>query len=179
MSERVLLAGEEALPIREATASNVATTNGIIRVSAFTAARSEKISRVVVATGSTAAVTPTLVRVGVYLISGTEGSYTGQLVANSASDTTLLSVASTRYVVPLEKPFWKTEGLRYGVAVLVVGAATAPTMAGVVIQSSLSPDTLADPPSGLVMTGQADMPNVATFSTSTGGTHQPYARLLP
>lgn len=179
MTDRILVSGEEVLPVRHCVASNVATGNGIIRVTCFRAARGEKITQVKMVSGGTATDTPTLARVGIYLITGSAGVYTGTLVASTDSDTTLFAATSTAYTRSFTAPWWKTEGLLYGLAVLVAGAVTAGTLTGLQLQSSVSLDTLTDPPSGLVLTGQTDLPSTATFNTTTGGTNQPYGVLLP
>lgn len=174
--DRLLTVGEEALPARLITSGALTATNGIMRVTCFQARKGEQISQVRMVTGNPAAVTPTLLRIGIYLITGEEGSYIGRLVASTANDTTLFAATNTVYTKTLIAPFWKTEGLRYGVGVLCVGAATAPNLAGLIAATPAVTPLATDPPDGFTLTGQTDLPAAPTFTV--GGVYQPWAALL-
>lgn len=175
--DRLLTVGEEALPARLINSGALTSNNGIMRVTCFEARKGEQISQVRVISGSVAAVTPTLLRIGIYLIEGEDSSYTGRLVASTANDTALFGAINTVYTKALTAPFWKTEGLRYGVGVLCVGAATAPNLTGLIAATPGASALAFDPPDGFTLSGQTDLPASPTFTV--GGVYQPWAALLP
>lgn len=174
--DRVFIAGEETFPLRMATANNYAGGNGILRLTCFPAEKSEAIARVKVCSGGTAGVGATLVRLGVYLIGGTPGAYTGKLVAATANDTTLFTAVNTVYTKTFTAPFWKTSDLTYALGVLTVGATTQPTLCGSIPVGALAP-LAADPPFAYYVTGQSDLP--ATPALVNGDNIGLYAQLLP
>lgn len=166
-----LTTGEEAVPRGEV---NNATTNsggsGGLRLTYFTARKTESVSTVTVVTGTTpAGATPTLCRVGVWSIAA---NGTGTLVASSANDTTLFSVATTRYAIPLSAPLAKVAGQRYAIGVLVVTAATAPTFMAAGVDGSpgwrTEVGTTAPRMSG-ILSGLSDLPS-PTFADGASGT---------
>lgn len=173
--DRVLAAGEETFPARQVDRADYPPGNGILRLTCFTAERSESISQIKVACGNTAGVGATLIRLGVYLITGS-GPYTGKLLASTANDTTLFAAGSTAYTRLFTAPFWKTAGLKYAVGLLVVGASTVPTPCGH-IQPNGMLNLVSGPPGSLYLSGQTDLPASPTLTNADN--QSLYAQLLP
>lgn len=152
-------------------------SNQSLRIGWFTARKSQAITQVRVVTGTTAAAaTPTLIRYGVYQeLADTSGS----LVASTANDTALLAVVGTQYPKALSVGFSTVAGVRYGIGVLVVTGAAAPTLVGIAPNASLENSLL--PRISTLVGGQADLPatiSAATLNASTAGS-APYGVLLP
>lgn len=172
---QLLSSGEEVFPRHCAAFTTVATGSGNLRLSFFTARTTESITKVRLTSGSTAAgATPTLVRVGVYSVAG-NGDIT--LEAAIANDTTLLAAATTEYERSLTATFNKVAGSRYAVGVLVVTAATAPTLQGT---SAGGPSIAARAPRlTAFVSGQTDLP-ASVASASLGATSLcPYFEVAP
>lgn len=167
--------GEETFSRRLVTSNQAATTTQILRLSYFTARKTETTTAVRVLSGATAAgATPTLIRVGLYTVSAV-GDLT--LVASTPNDTALFASPSTAYTKAFSASYAKVAGQRYAVGVLVVTAATAPTLLGSAALSGGEP-SVAPVIAGLV-TGQSDLPSpVAAGSVLTNGQLH-YVALLP
>jgi len=123
-----LLVGEETFPRLFTRDNTLAAVSQQVRLTHFTARKTESITQIRFATGNTpAGATPTLVRVGVYSVAGTDGMGDLTLVASTPNDTTLLSSANTRYTKALSSSWNKIAGQRYAIGILIVTAAAAPT----------------------------------------------------
>lgn len=168
--------GESTLFRRMVTSQSVATTSQTLRLTYFTARKTESIGNVRIISGSTAAgATPSLIRVGIYTVDGS-GNLT--LVASTANDTSLLASGTTEYPKALQASFTKTRGQRYAVGVLVVTAATAPTLTG---GGNLIPSAAAGraPRLGGSVTGQSDLPSSVSAGSINDNAHQAYVELTP
>ena len=165
-----LSSGEGSIPRMNVTTSSVATTSGTMRLTYFTARKSETVGNVRVDSGATAAgATPTLCRVGVYEEDPTTGDLT--LVGSTANDTALFAAASTQYTKALSATFAKVAGRRYAIGVLVVTGATAPTFLGSLSSTALNLELAAAPRLGALVTGQTDLPSsvvAGSLATPTG-----------
>lgn len=170
----LLTSGEETMSRLDAdTASAVTTTTGNLRLTYFTARKTETTTQVRVNTGTTAAAaTPTLCRLGLYLI---DSAGDGTLVASIANDTTLFAATSTAYTRSWSAPYAKTAGLRYALGILVVSGAATPTLNGATLsngtEASIAPQVAGN------ISGQADLP--ASFSAPAGAAFRLYAAVLP
>lgn len=169
-----LTAGESTMRRREITSTGATQTAGFLRLTYFTAEKTETINSVRTLSGSTAAVGATLCRVGVYSVAA-NGDLT--LVASTANDTALWSATSTPYGKNFTAPFTKRKKQRYAVGTLVVGATTAPNLMG---QSQLLAAEAAQPPRlcGSV-SGQTDLPSSIANTSVSDTTIQVYAALAP
>lgn len=151
---------------------------GSMYLTFFKAAKSEAITQIKVATsGTAAAATPSLCRLGIYALTGT----TNTLVASTVSDTALFAAANTFYTKALSATWQKQQGQVYVCALLVVTAAAAPSFTGWQLSpSNLTHDlmTLAPYVSGAV-TGQADLPASFDISGITGVTRAVQFVMLP
>lgn len=108
--------------------TNSAATSGDLLLAGFTARASQNISQVRVwTTGTAAAATPTLVRIGVYQRNSATNLLT--LVASTPSDLTLLAATNTTYTKAFSALLDKVAGVDYMVGLLVVSAAAMPTLA--------------------------------------------------
>ena len=169
-----LASGEATMRRREVIAANLATSNGALRLTYFTATKTETISSVRTFTGSTAAVTPGLCRVGIYSVAS-NGDLT--LVASTANDTALWGGTSTTYTKALSASFSKVRGTRYAVGTLIVDSATAPTHLGNL--SLLADEAALSPRLCAAKFSQTDLPPSVTAGTLATTTLQYYSALAP
>lgn len=148
--------------------------SGIVYLTAFTAKRTETISRIRSVVGGTgAAATPTLCKLGVYEINS-DGSLT--LVAATANTTSLWATPWTRYTTNLTAPWGKVRGKRYATALLIVTGAAVPLIIG---GGNNNGQHLAEGPwVTFEVIGQTDLPaNIAAASLAATSRHQEIAVL--
>jgi len=175
----LLTTGEATFLRRMVTANNVAVSTSTLRLTFFTARKTETITQIRTITGSTAAVGATLCRVGIYSVDGS-GNLT--LIAATANDTALWIAGTTAYTKSLSASFTKTRGQRYAVGYLVVGASTAPTFVGL---NNIFPasEVAASPRLSGFVGSQSDLgaisSTIAVGSISDSAAHQAYTVLLP
>lgn len=173
----LLVSGEEAVPRRLVLATNLTMSTQLLRVTYFTARKTETISQVKMVSGGTAAAaTPTLVRIGIWT-ADLDGGLLSQ-VAATPNDTALLASTSTAYTKALSASFTKQAGQRYGIGLLVVTAAAAPTMQASVPQL-LAAEGKIQPALGTSVGSQADLPASAAAGTLNAASNQVYFVLLP
>lgn len=168
-----LTSGESTLSRRAIVTAGATLTSGLVRLTYFTAKKTETINSVRVGTGTTAAGTPTLCRIGIYSVDGS-GDLT--LVASTANDTALWAAGSTTYTKALSAAWSKVAGQRYAVGLLFVGT-TAPTIQGQVLSIG---DELGQAPrlcGG--RSGQTDLPSSITVGNVSDTTHQCYVAMVP
>lgn len=171
-----LATGESTLERTDETSGNQSMgASGTLRLSYFTARKTEITTQVRQSTGQTAAAaTPTLCRIGLYTVAA-NGDLA--LVASIANDTTLFATINTAYTRAWTVAYQKTAGQRLALGILVISAAAMPVMMG-----SSVPDAaelaLAPRLTGAVG-GQADLPaNIATGAVGTSGSRI-YTAILP
>jgi hypothetical protein len=168
-----LTTGEATMPRRMVSSQLAGSGNGNLRLTYFTARKTETITQVRTITGSTAGVGPTLCRIGVYSVAG-NGDLT--LIASTANDTALW-IGNGAYTKSFSASFSKVRGTRYALATLVVGTSTAPSYTGCV--SLVSTEAGIDPRISGFVASQTDLPaSVSAGSISNTG-HSAYAVLLP
>lgn len=174
-TRNALTVGEETVARDLATnAANTAVSQAL-RLSYFTARKTETTTQARFITGSTAAgATPTLVRYGLYLIAANGD---GTLVASTPNDTTLLAATTTPYPKSWSVAYNKIAGQRYAVGLLVVTAAAAPSLVGVAIQATAEAATA--PRICGSLGSQADLPNTFTDASLTAVGQRFYAAILP
>lgn len=178
MAQNLLTTGEETLSREMADSTAVSSsTSGSLRLTYFTARKSETITQVRLYSGGTAAgATPTLCRIGLYTVAA-NGSLTA-LVASTTNDTALFAAANTAYTKSWSSSYAKVAGQRYALGVLVVSGAAMPTFLGRVLGSAAEASTIA-PILSASVSGQSDLPaSVALGSLGTSG-NRIYAALLP
>jgi hypothetical protein len=171
-----LTVGEWTFP--RASASLMSSMpSGTMRATYFTAQKTETVTQIRVVGGSTAAgATPTLVKFGLFSAAA-DGALT--LLAATASDTSVFSVANTRYTRSLTGSVSKVAGQRYAVGVLVVTAAAAPTVACTPAATGMSGEFTEAPYLGATATGLSDMPASVAVGSLSGSGNVPYAAVLP
>lgn len=176
MAGNLLTTGEETF-LRDALGSaTLSTTSGILRLSYWTARKTESSTQVRVYTGGTAAgATPTVCRMGVYSLDPATGN--GTLAAAIANDTTLFAAGTTAYTRSLTSTFSKVAGTRYAFGLLVVTGATAPTMVGEVVGSTA--EFAVAPPMSASLPGQSDLPASFTAGSLSTSSSRIYAAILP
>lgn len=170
-----LTSGEATMHRRYITSNNVATLNASLRLTYFTARKSETITSLRLISGSTAASTsPTLVRAGVYSVAD-NGDLT--LVAAIANDITLFASALTAYTRALTASFSKVVGQRYAVGILVVTAVTAPMVLG--NANGVASEMGQAPKLAAVFNGQTDLPASITNAQAVDTGTLQYSVLVP
>lgn len=168
-----LVVGEETFSRTLATNTGISLASQALRLTFFTARKTETTTQVRLSTGSTAAgATPTLCRIGLWTV---DASDNGTLVASTANDTALFAAASTSYTRSWSSSYAKIAGQRYAVGPLVVTAATAPTVVGVIPNV----DTSITPRLSSVITGLSDLPSTFTGASLPVNVNRPYLAILP
>jgi hypothetical protein len=156
----------------EAGVNTIGITSGTMKMTFFTPLVTTSITQITFASGNAAASGLTLARFGLYTFDET----TATLVARTASDTTLFAAINTAYTRSLDSTggyptsYTLTAGVRYGVALLVVGT-TTPTIPGRQINISVAPLT---PRMSGDSSGRTDLPTTTTVTAALG---QLFARL--
>lgn len=177
--QQQLAVGESTLP-RDLAQSSITMATQQLRVAYFTALKTESISQVrLLTTGTAAGATPTLVRVGIWTSDGTGALLA--LAGSTPNDTALLAAASTAYTKALSAAFTKQAGQRYGVGLLVVTAAAAPTVGGLnpAGLGAVSEATTVAPAISALVGGQNDLPATVAAGSLAASTNRPYVVLLP
>lgn len=169
-----LTTGQSTIRRRDAITAATMTSQQL-RLTYFTAVKSETIASIRMVTGSTAAgATPTLVRAGIYTVAG-NGDLT--LVASTANDTTLLAAPNTSYTKALSSSYAVTAGTRYAVGLLVVTAAAAPTVPA--WGGTLNATELVGPRFAASLSGQSNLPSTPTDASLSASGSPLYAVLVP
>lgn len=172
--ENRISTGQEAFSrdICDGTAS--ASVSQLLKLSYFTAYKTETIGNVVTYTGGTAAgATPTLCKVGLYSVAA-NGDLT--LVASTANDTAMWAAANTAYTKALTASVKVQKGQRYALATLIVTAAAAPALVSNSVAAAVA--GVAPRIHGQVA-GQTDLPASVTAGTVTNGGVRHYGELRP
>jgi hypothetical protein len=167
----ILTTGESTRP-RALSTSGVSTGTGSLRLTYFTAAKTETINSIRTVC-TTAGTSSTLQRIGIYSIDGS-GNLT--LVASTASDLTLW-IATSAYTKTLSASFSKVRGTRYAVGILYVGGGTAPSLSGLLPTNATE---AGQPPrlSGF-LTSQTDLPATVAVGNILDTSNNHYAVLVP
>lgn len=140
-------------------------STGLLQLSYFRAPRSQVISRWDMCTATTPfGATPTLIRGGLYAVDDTDNLV---LIGASANDTTLGTVANTKFGKVLATPSEVHFGQRYAFGLLFVSAAAPPSLLGASLTASTNVALLSSPRVNGTVSGQADLPaTIAAGSVS-------------
>lgn len=146
----------EAIYDRELIGSStISITSGTLHLVHFTALKTETTASTRVLTGTTAAAaTPTLCKMCLCTVASS-GDVT--IVAVTANNTGLFSVASQSYTEPWTASYEKTAGVRYARGILVVTAVATPTVAGYALASAATAEGAIEPRLAARVTGQTDL----------------------
>ena len=161
---------------RFSATSSLTIATGTMRYVQFVPVQDITVSSIAISSGSVSSATVTLARFGIYAINGSSL----QLVARTASDTTIFNTASTVYTRSLDTTggypatYTLTAGTRYYVGLIVVG-----TTAGSVANTTLLVAQLAalSPVLSYSLAAQSDLPTAPTIASLTVSTAPYYARL--
>lgn len=175
--DNALTSGESTVP-RQLALVQTPSYLGNVRLSYFTAKKTESITQLRMQSGTTAAgATPTLVRWG---ICGGVDTGTLTLLAAIANDTTIFAAASTEYLRSLTSTFNKVKGTRYAFALVVVSGAAAPTVPGINLGGGGLTTANARAPRLVASAAGTDLPATITeASLSNSGAGMPYAEMIP
>lgn len=156
--------------------TGIAQTTGQVGLVFWRAKRTETISKLAVYTaGTAAAATPTLCKMGLYLINGEVGT----LVAQTASDTTLFAATNTRYERDVT-PFTKVAGAKYATAVLIISGVAFPTFYGKDYGGGVAATILGRLPHiTATLNGQIDLPTSFVPGDLFNSTYNYYMEILP
>lgn len=175
------VSGETALPrLLGWHDALTALGTGSMYVTFFKARKSEAINTMKAATsGTAAAATPTLCRMGIYAVAPNLDTCT--LVASTVNDTALFGVANTLNSKALSATWQKQQGVIYACALLVVTGAAAPSFMGWQISNSNAVNNAASmsPAISGVLTGQADLPVSFNVSGLAAVTRTAQFEMLP
>ena len=171
-----LTTGESTFPRRICASASIPSGNGSLRLSYFTARKSETVTQIRSLSGSTAQVGATLCRTGVYSVNASTGNLT--LVASTPNDTTLWTSTLTVYTKSFSASFAKERGTRYAVGHLIVGSSTAPQFQGP-IAPLIASECAQSPALGSLLGSQTDLPSSVTAGSLTGSGVLVYSALLP
>lgn len=150
------LTGIETMPRSDASNQAQATSSGAVRLTYFTPQIGYTATSALTYVGSTAAgATPTLCKIGFYLVAA-NGDLT--LAVATANTTSLWAgSATTEYVTALSASYTFIAGQRYAAATLVVTGTTAPTLCGSPGSVSSALNARA-PRLSASLSGQTDLP---------------------
>lgn len=171
-SYNLLTIGQATFPRSFATTA-VAPGSGNMRLTYFTAWKTETSVSVRMVAGSTPAVAPTLSRVGLYTVAANGD---GTLVASFANDTAFLSAASTTYTKAWTTPYAVVKGQRLALGQLMVAGTTSTVLGATVSNAAEAAEA---PRMTGTVGGQADLPASFLSASVTAGGVRPYAVLLP
>lgn len=177
-----LAVGEETFDRRlVSTAAITTNSSGALRLTYWTARKTETITQTRIRTSGTAAgATPTLCRIGVWREEA-NGDLTP--VAAIDNDTTLFAASGSPYTKAFTSSWTKRRGQRYAYGLLVVSAAALPTFYGIpgALTTGMPSDEAALAPRlNASLSGQTDLPTTITAgSLALSGTGLLYAALLP
>lgn len=151
-----LAVGHETLPRLNAASSAGTTATQSLRLSYFTAIRTEPEASVRVLCGGTAAAaTPTLVRIGLYSVAA-NGDIA--LIASTPNDTTLFATINTAYTKAYSVAAQLTAGVRYARGILIVTGAATPTFFASLASTVFGNELAVAPRLSASVPGQADLP---------------------
>jgi len=172
VTSREISSGESTLP-RLSVTGFASSGSGSLRLTYFTARKTETINSVRIYTGGTAASGGTLCRIGIY---SEDGSGNLTLVASTANDTALWIAGSTSYAKSLSASFSKVRGTRYAVGPLFVGT-TAPNFIG---YNFLPAGEAGQAPRlGALLGGQTDLPSSIAVGSISNQSNLSYIALVP
>jgi hypothetical protein len=172
-----LATGQETMDRLNVVASNGAFASQSLRLTYFTARKTESLSQIRVWTGGTAAgATPTLIRFGLYSVA-TNGDIT--LVASTPNDTTLLATINTAYTKAFSAAYTVATGLRYAVGILVVSAAAMPSFMTASIFTNFAAELAQAPRRTATISAQADLPASVASGSLSNSSPAIYLALLP
>lgn len=176
-SRSALTTGEEISPRDISLFTGCTVTSQTMRMSYFTARKSETTTQVRLISVIAAAATPTLCRIGLYSIASNGD---GTLVASTTNDTALFATANTAYTKSWASSYAKVAGQRYALAVLVVTATTLPTILGPpLLGTSGSVEYGIAPRVTGQIASQADLPSTFTSAGVSNNTARYYGVILP
>lgn len=165
--------GQSTIPRHLCTSTTVSVSSGIMRVTYFTATKTETIASVRTVTGSTAASGATLCRIGIYSAES-DGAITK--IAETANDTSLWASTATAYTKALSASVQLVKGKRYAVGILYVGS-TAPTMCG--LTGLQGAELGVAPRLSALQGGRSDLPASSAMAEMADSLHMHYVALLP
>jgi hypothetical protein len=164
----------DVYPRTEVTGGTITITSGNVIVVFFTPLQTITVSQITMVSGtSTAASGLTFAQMGLYTYNET----TATLVARCASDTTLFTAINTAYTRSFNTTggfpatYTLQAGLRYGVAILLIGT-TMPVLAGKGVPAGVLGLT---PRTASTINGQSSLPASSTSLLITSS--HPFARL--
>lgn len=172
--QQLLTTGDEAIPRTGLTSTSLALATGNQRFTFFTARKTFQSTQGRSVSGGTAADgTATVAKFGVYSV---DGAGNVALIAATAHDPTLWTVANTGNTRAWLAPFSYIAGSRYAFSEIIVTAGTTPTFTG--YSSNAAEMALAPRLSGL-LSGQADLIASTTVGAMSGSGAVIYGVVLP
>jgi len=161
----------ETLPRWAAVSASISMGSGVVRFGYFTARRTETVTKLRLTCTTAAGATPSLVRFGLYSVDSSTGNLTQ--VGQTASDTTIFAAAGNYYERALTSSATLVEGQRYAVAAIVVTAASAPNVSGMI--GGAAAEMAQSPRLCAALTAQSDLSASYTAGSLADSTSMIYA----
>jgi len=172
-----LAVGEEVYTRERADSSTGVVNTQALRLAYFTARKPQTTTKVRVRSGTTAAgATPTLCRVGLYLI---DGAGDGTRVASILNDTSLFNLASTGFTRDWSVPYVMIAGQRYALGILIVTTAATPTLCGYTYATSMDEEGAMTPRLTGRLNTQTDLPVAFADASLATTINRYYGVILP
>ena len=172
-----LAVGEEVYTRERADSSTGVVNTQALRLAYFTARKPQTTTKVRVRSGTTAAgATPTLCRVGLYLI---DGAGDGTRVASILNDTSLFNLASTGFTRDWSAPYVMIAGQRYALGILIVTTAATPTLCGYTYATSMDEEGVMTPRLTGRLNTQTDLPVAFADASLATTINRYYGVILP
>ena len=167
----------EAFDRRYINTNAVTLTNQLLRLSYFVAQPSPVLCTQIYSTsgGTAAAATPTLCRMGLYII---DSAGAGTLVASCANDTALWAATNTEYAKALSVNYTPIAGQRYAFALLCVTGVAAPTTHGCGTTALAGTNSRA-PRISATLAAQSDLPGTFADASLAATNAAGYTALNP
>lgn len=175
IEQQFLTTGDESAPRTSLTSGTLALTTGQQRFSFFTARKSFVSSQGRSLTGATASDgTSTLSKFGVYSVDALGNVV---LIAATAHDATLWTVANTAFTRSWLAPFAYVTGNRYAWSEVIVSAGTTPSFSG--WSSGVAAELATTPRISGLLSGQTDLIASTTIGSMSNSGAVPYGVVLP
>lgn len=167
--------GQETIPRLSAARPDIPTASAQLRLTHFTARKTEPSAQVRIETGPTSSSGLTLGRVGLYEVGPSD---TLTLVASTDNDPSLAGAANAQHTRKWTSAFTLRRGRRYAIGVLFVGARTPSLVGGVVGDTNLNLTARA-PRMAATVANQSNLPATVAGSALANTGRLVYAELLP
>lgn len=165
------ITGEQTLPRYAATDFSTGVASGVLHLGFFTALSNAVVTTCGVYNGTTAHVTATITRFGLYTV---DSGGAGTLVANTVNDTALLAASFNVYSKALASSYTFIRGQRYAAGIIQLAATPATPLTAITSAQFVSGGAGTLPRISGELPGQTDLPSSFTHAGLSTSTRSPY-----